>query len=32
MKQGAASNMESGTAIYRRREWRGLRDTAYDFT
>lgn len=32
MKQGAASNMESGTAIYRHREWRGLRDTAYDFT
>ena len=31
MKKGAAENMEPGTGIYRHREWRGLRDTAYDF-
>ena len=31
MKKGAAANLEPETAIYRHREWRGLRDTAYDF-
>ena len=31
MKKAAAENMVAGTAIYRHREWRGLRDTVYDF-
>ena len=31
MRKGAAENMEPGTGIYLHREWRGLRDTAYDF-
>ena len=30
-KKGAAANMEPSTGIFRHREWRGLRDTAYDF-
>ena len=29
-KKGAADDLAPGTAIYRHREWRGLRDTAYD--
>lgn len=32
MKKGAALNYEKSTAILRHREWRGLRDTAYDYT
>ena len=31
MKKGAAQNMEPGTGIFRHREWRGMRDTVYDF-
>ena len=29
---GAASNLEPETAISKHREWRGLKDTAYDYT
>ena len=28
----AAKNLKKGTAIYKHREWRGLKDTWYDFT
>jgi len=31
MEKGAADNLNEGTGIYRHREWRGLRDTAYDY-
>ncbi len=31
MKKGAAARLRKGTAIARHREWRGLRDTAYDY-
>ncbi|MBQ6465188.1 MAG: 2-hydroxyacyl-CoA dehydratase [Oscillospiraceae bacterium] len=31
MKKGAADNLKKGTAIARHREWRGLRDTVYDY-
>ena len=31
MKKGAADNLIKGTAIERHREWRGLRDTTYDY-
>ena len=31
MKKGAADNLTQGTAIARHREWRGLRDTVYDY-
>ena len=27
-----ADILEEGTAIYKHREWRGLKDTAYDFS
>ena len=30
-KNGVAANYEPGTAILHHREWRGFRDTAYDF-
>lgn len=30
-RKGAADDLEAGTAIYRHREWRGLKDTAYDY-
>ena len=32
MKKGAACNLKKGTAIYKHREWRGLKDTAYDYS
>ena len=31
MKKGAADNIKAGTGIYRHREWRGFRDTVYDY-
>ena len=31
MRRGAALNLRKGTAIARHREWRGWRDTIYDF-
>lgn len=31
MSKGAADNLIKGTAIQKHREWRGLRDTAYDY-
>ena len=31
MKKGAAENLIKGTAIARHREWRGWRDTVYDY-
>ena len=32
MSKGVAENLKQGTAIQKHREWRGLRDTAYDYT
>lgn len=31
MSRNAASNLKEGTAIYKHREWRGFKDTAYDY-
>ena len=32
MNKGVSENLEKGTAIYKHREWRGFKDTWYDFT
>ena len=31
MTRGVAENLQKGTAIYKHREWRGFKDTVYDY-